>query len=61
MILSFSISPRDLVFVHCDIDGTVYCMVKISGKRSNKSYGKIAELPDLFIMNALREFSDSIK
>ena len=60
VILSFSISPRDLVFVHCDIDGTAYCMVKISGERSNMSYGKIAELPDPFIMNALRVFSDSI-
>lgn len=61
VILSFSISPKDLVFIHCDIDGSAYCMVKISGERSNKSYNTIADLPDSFIMNALREFANSTR
>lgn len=50
-------SGPDMVFIHCDADGTVYCMVKIRNERERRSYPSITSLPNIFIRRALEQLS----
>ncbi|MDE0646043.1 MAG: hypothetical protein OXH84_07410 [Gammaproteobacteria bacterium] len=47
--IHFSTQRNNLVFLDCAPDGTVYCMIKIDGKCTRKSYSDINSLPTQFI------------
>lgn len=57
IVLSISPNRYDMLFMHCDTDGSAYCMVKLNNERSTRTYQTLASLPDASIERALRGIS----
>ena len=59
IILNICPKRRDMIFIHCDADGSAYCMVKLKNNREERTYESIGSLPDQRIKSALKELSNS--
>ena len=51
--LSLSTQPDNLIFFDCHPDGSVYCMIKIDGERTRRTFPDITQLPESFITTGL--------
>ena len=60
VVLSISPNRYDMLFMHCDTDGSVYCLVKLNNERSTRTYQTLASLPDAFIERALGSISERV-
>ena len=58
--ITLNISPNryDILFMHCDTDGSVYCMAKLNNKRTTHTYNALESLPNEFIEGVLRRISE---
>lgn len=59
IVVNISPNRRDLVFIHCDANGSAYCMTKVNNKRSTRKYRSTSLLPDNFVNEVLHRFSES--
>ncbi|MXX94979.1 MAG: hypothetical protein F4039_07785 [Gammaproteobacteria bacterium] len=56
--INISNDQYDIVFFHCDSNGTVYCSVDIGGKSDEQSYNDITRLPDKFIISGMKHLTN---
>lgn len=57
IVLDISPTRTDMIFLHCDADGSAYCATKSQNERATKTYKSIDQIPDEFFLRTLHRFS----
>ena len=57
IVLGISPTRTELIFLHCDADGSAYCATKFRGERATKTYKSIDQIPDEFFLRTLHRLA----
>lgn len=57
IVLDISRTRTELIFLHCDADGSAYCATKFRGERATKNYKSIDQIPDEFFLHTLHRLA----
>lgn len=50
-------SNHDMLFIQCELDGTIYCMTKFANRRTRRIYTSVEVLPDQSVTRAIERLS----
>lgn len=59
--INISTNRYDMVFFHCDSNGTVYCSVDIGEQSEEQYYKDIARLPNNYLISRMKHLTEQRK